>query len=64
MKFKPPKKNNLTQHYQPMETAAFSVVQQKLGFTYETDGKEKLVFSPEKKMKLYFKHCSSLADGL
>lgn len=50
MKFKPPRNNNLAQYYQPKTTAVSIVVQQKLDFTYETAGKEKLVFSPEKKL--------------
>lgn len=41
----------------------FSVVRQKPDITYETDGKDKLVLSPAK-IKLYSKHCSSLADAL
>lgn len=58
MKFKLSRYNNLAQHYQTMETAVFSVMQQKLDFTYGTD----VICS--KNIKLYSKHCSSLADGL
>lgn len=49
MKLKHPRNNYMAQHDQPTETAVFSVVQQRPYFTYETAGKEKLVFTPEKK---------------
>lgn len=63
MKSKHPENNNLVQHYQARKKSMFSVMWQKLNITYETDGKEKLVL-PLADIKLYSKHCSSLADGL